>query len=151
MWSLSPGPHNVLEKAVVEVLAPALLVRPQVVYLGDTERRIGYQNRALMRRLNLPLEISEPLPDVIVCDHPEHTLLVVEAVVSSGAISAARLAQLKELTSGPAGLRIPVLYVSAFPTRRVLRRFIEELSWGSSAWVAEEPRNIIYLADVPDR
>jgi hypothetical protein len=58
---LSPGGHNLLEKAVVEVLGPALLRQSQVVYLGDTAPRSGYQNRSLMRQLNMPIDVSVSL------------------------------------------------------------------------------------------
>jgi len=41
VYTLSPGGHNVLEKAVVETLGPALLQHPQAVYLGDTAPKAG--------------------------------------------------------------------------------------------------------------
>ncbi|MCF6154466.1 MAG: hypothetical protein E3K36_04270 [Candidatus Brocadia sp.] len=65
IFSLSPGTHNILEKAIIEVFGHAFLIKPQVVYLGDTAPRKGYQNRVLMRRLNLPIDTAESLPDVI--------------------------------------------------------------------------------------
>ncbi|WP_442891735.1 BsuBI/PstI family type II restriction endonuclease [Dissulfurispira sp.] len=43
----------------------AFLNEHQVVYLGDTSPRKGYQNRTLMRRLNLPIDTTASLPDVI--------------------------------------------------------------------------------------
>jgi hypothetical protein len=143
--TLSPGRHNLLEKAVVETLAPALLQNPLVVYLGDTAPRVGYQDRTWMRRLNLPIDITVSLPDVILYDLEEQTLLVVEAVVSSGPISPARLVQLEEFALGPVRLGAKVLYVSAFLSRRIFRQFVEDIAWGSSAWIADEPYNIIHF------
>jgi hypothetical protein len=143
--TLSPGRHNLLEKAVVEMLGPAILQHPQVVYLGDTAPRIGYQNRSLMRRLNLPIDVSVSLPDVILCDPEEQALLVVEAVISSGPITTGRLAQLQALTTGPANLGARIICVSAFPSRRVFRQFAEDVAWGSSVWIADEPYNIIHF------
>lgn len=145
VYTLSPGRHNVLEKAVVETLAHALLRHSQVVYLGDTAPRAGYQDRTWMRRLNLPIDITVSLSDVILYDPEEQTLLVVEAVISSGPISAARLAQLQEFVAGPVSLGVEVLYVSAFPSRRIFRQFVEDIAWGSSAWIADEPYNIIHF------
>jgi len=143
--ALSPGRHNLLEKAVVETLGPALLQHPQVVYLGDTAPRIGYQNRSLMRRLNLPIDVSVSLPDVILYDLEEQTLIVVEAAISSGPITPGRLAQLQVLTIGPASLGLRTTYVSAFPSRRAFRQFVEDIAWGSSVWIADEPYNIIHF------
>ena len=145
MHTLSPGHHNLLEKAVVEVMCPALLQHAQTVYLGDTESRIGYQDRTLMRRLNLPIDVSVSLPDVILYGPEEQTLLVVEAVVSSGPVTSARLAQLRELTSGPVSLGVRAVYISAFPSRRVLRQSVKDIAWESSVWIADEPYNIIHF------
>ncbi|MBM4430100.1 MAG: hypothetical protein FJ026_07105 [Chloroflexi bacterium] len=147
--TLSPGLHNLLEKAVVETLGPALLRRTEVVYLGDTAPRVGYQNRALMRQLNLPIDVSVALPDVILYSPQEPVLLVAEVVVSSGPITPARLAQLQKLTANTVTLGIQVLYISAFPSRRILRRFVEDIVWGSSVWIEREPHNIIHFALCP--
>ena len=134
---------------MVETLGPALLRRPQVVYLGDTAPRAGYQNRSLMRRLNLPIDVSVSLPDVVLCDPEEHTLLVVEAVISSGPVSSGRLDQLQALTTPVTHLGMRIDCVSAFPSRRVFRRFVEEIAWGSSVWIAEEPYNVIHFVALP--
>ena len=145
---LSPGRHNLLEQAVVETLGPALLEHPQVVYLGDTAPRAGYQNRTLMRRLNLPIDVSVSLPDVILYGSEEQTLLVVEAVVSSGPITPGRLVRLQEFTAGPVDLGVQTAYISAFPSRRVFRRFVEEIAWESSVWIADEPYNVIHFVSL---
>jgi len=145
---LSPGRHNLLEKAVVETLGPALLQHPQVVYLDDTAPRAGYQDRSLMRRLNLPIIVSVSLPDVILCSLEEQTLLVVEAVISSGPVTPGRLAQLRELTAGPVSLGVQPVYISAFPSRRVFRRFVEDIAWESSVWIVDEPYSIIHFVSL---
>ncbi len=143
---LSPGYHNLLEKAVVEILSPALIRYPQVVYLGDTASRAGYQNRPLMRRLNLPIDVSVSLPDVIVYSSEENTLLIIEAVTSSGPITPGRLTQLQQLTTNSTSLGVQTTYISAFPSRQIFKQFAEEIAWGSSVWIADEPYNIIHFA-----
>ncbi|MGA1844558.1 MAG: BsuBI/PstI family type II restriction endonuclease [bacterium] len=147
--ALSPGHHNLLEKAIVETLGPALLQRPQVVYLGDTAPRFGYQNRALMRSLNLPIDISVSLPDVILYGSEERSLLVVEAVVSTGPVTQERLDQLMEFTNGPAKLGVKIIFISAFPSRKVFRQYAEDIAWGSSVWIENEPYNIIQFIALP--
>lgn len=149
VYTLSPGRHNLLEKAVVETLGPALLQHPQVVYLGDTAPRAGYQDRSLMRRLNLPIVVSVSLPDVILYSTEEQTLLVIEAVISSGSVTQGRLTQLRELTAGPVSLGVQTVYISAFPSRRIFRRFVEDIAWDSSVWIANEPYNIIHFLALP--
>lgn len=147
-FGLSAGAHNELEKAVVEVLAPAVLADPSVVYLGDTAPRSGFQDRAVMRRLNLPIDVKAPLPDVVLYSEADSRLMVVEAVTSGGPITANRLAQLREFARGPIRLGIRVEYLTAFPGRKDLRRFLEEIAWGSSVWVADEPYNLIHFVSL---
>jgi len=144
-FTLSPGSHNELEKAIVEDLAPAILAQPAVVYLGDTAPRAGYQDRALMRRLNLPIDVTAALPDVVIHSATENRLLVVEAVTSSGAIDAARREQLLTLCRGPVQLGVVIELVTAFPSRRNLRKFVDEIAWGTGVWIAEEPWNFIHF------
>jgi hypothetical protein len=140
---LSRGAHNLLEKAVVEVFGPKFLDAPEVVYLGDTAPRHGFQNRALMRRLNLPIDITSSLPDVILYSAAQRHLVIVEAVISSGAIDSIRLSQLRQFSSGAATLDNRISYVSAFPSRSVLRRFIEIIAWGTKLWIEAEPDHLI--------
>jgi BsuBI/PstI restriction endonuclease len=151
MFTLSPGAHNELEKDVVEILVPAVLKRPSVVYLGDTAPRAGYQDRTQMRRLNLPIDITESLPDVVVYSHDARRLLVVEVVTSTGPITSARLDQLIDLAQGPSRLGVEVEFLTAFPNRKGLRRFVEEIAWGTSVWIAEEPWNLIRFAEIDQR
>ena len=144
-FTLQPGAHNELERAIVETLAPAILANPSVVYLGDTASRAGYQDRALMRRLNLPIDVTESLPDVVIYSSEENRLLIVEAVASSGPIDTVRLAQLRGFCQGPDRLGVRLEFLSAFPSRRELRRFVEEIGWGTGVWIADEPWNLIHF------
>jgi len=144
---LGPGLHNELAKDVVEVLAPALMKRPAVLYLGDTAPRAGFQDRTLMRRLNLPIDVRESLPDVILYDLDD-ALLVVEVVTSGGPIDSTRLDQLRNLTQGPAKLGVQIEYLTAFPTRRVFRSFVEQIAWETSVWIAAEPSNLIHFVPI---
>lgn len=145
IFFLSSGEHNLLEKAVVEIFGHAFLDKPQTVYLGDTARRKGYQNRPLMRKLNLPIDTATTLPDVILFSDPESHLVIVEAVTSSGPINSIRLEQLHKFTRGPKKLGVKISYISAFPSRYVFRKFVEEIAWGSSVWIENEPNNIVHF------
>ncbi len=144
-FSLSPGEHSLLEKSVVEIFGHAFLREPQVVYLGDAKPKRSYQNRILMRRLNLPINIALPLPDVILFSEPESHLVIVEAVSTSGPVNSIRLEQLQKFTKGPRKIGYRISYISAFPSRAVFRRFVEDIAWGSSVWVENEPNNIIHF------
>lgn len=142
-YFLSPGLHSRLAAEVVQAYAPAFLKAPQVVYLGDTRHKGGYQNRDLMRELNLPIQVTASLPDVILLCEAERWLVVVEVVASSGPVSEARLVQLRQLIQQPVMLGYRPRYITAFPSRRVFRRFVEEIAWGTQVWIANEAGQII--------
>lgn len=144
-YFLSPGLHSRLAAEVVQVYAPMFLTAPQVIYLGDTRHKGGYQNRDLMRELNLPLQVTASLPDVILlCERARH-LVVAEVVASSGPISEARLGQLRQLVHQSVMLGYQPRYVTVFPSRRIFRRFVEEIAWGTHVWIANEAEHIIHF------
>lgn len=147
-FSLSPGSHNHLEKAVVEIFGRAYLEQPEVVYLGDTAPRKGYQNRMLMRRLNLPIDTTASLPDVILCSELQKHLVIVEVVTSSGVVNTMRLEQLRRFAKGPMRLGYIISYVTAFPSRGIFRRFLDEIAWESSVWIESEPNNIVHFEEI---
>lgn len=66
-----------------------------------------------------------------------------EVVTSTGAIDSSRLEQLRPVVRGPVKLGYEAEFVTAFPSRSILRRFVEEIAWGTAVWVAAEPNNII--------
>jgi hypothetical protein len=123
--------------------------RPVVLYLGDTAPRAGYQNRALLRRMNLPIDVRESLPDVVMYDLDDG-LLIIEVVTSGGPIDSARLDQLRQFAQGPVKLGLRVEYLTAFPTRRIFRSFVEQIAWGTSVWIAAEPSNLIHFVRIAD-
>jgi hypothetical protein len=55
------------------------------------------------------------------------------------------MAQLDQLVLQPQALGYRLRYVSAFPNRRILRRFIEDIAWGTDVWVASEPEGVIHF------
>ncbi|MCF6154465.1 MAG: hypothetical protein E3K36_04265 [Candidatus Brocadia sp.] len=75
----------------------------------------------------------------------EKYLVIVEAVTSSGPINPIRLEQLQKFTKGPDKLGHKISYVTAFPSRAIFRRFAEEIAWGSSVRIEDEPNNIVHF------
>jgi hypothetical protein len=102
-----------------------------------------------MRELNLPIQVTANLPDVILLCEMERHLVVVEVVASSGPISSPRLAQLQHLVQQSQALGYRLRYVSAFPSRRVFRRFVEDIAWGTQVWIANEAEQVITFGIAP--
>ena len=82
--TLSPGKHNVLQKAIINDFLPQFVRSPEVVYIADALARQLYKNNELMTELGLFALDHRLLPDVIVLDRERGWLIIIEAVATSG-------------------------------------------------------------------
>lgn len=82
---------------------------------------------------------------MILFSEPERHLVIVEVVTSSGPVNQIRLEQLEKFAKGPKKLGHKISHVTAFPSRAVFRKFVEEIAWGSSVWIENEPNNIVHF------
>jgi len=68
--------------------------------------------------------------------------LLVESVTSHGLVDAKRHAELADLfagsTAGP-------VYVTAFPNRAIMGRYLGEIAWETEVWVADAPSHLIHF------
>ena len=56
---LSPGKHNEVQKAVVEEFAPRFAPGAHLLYLGDTEKKDLFVDRARLAELDIPKAAAE--------------------------------------------------------------------------------------------
>lgn len=85
------------------------------------------------------------MPDVVLHFTKRDWLLLVESVTSHGPVDGKRHAELSKLFSGStAGL----VYVTAFPNRQILSRYLGEISWETGVWVADAPSHLIHFNGV---
>jgi hypothetical protein len=138
---LSVGEHNQLEKEIVEVFAPAFIDEPCVLYLGDAAHKLKYVSPTV-NNLNIRLDEHAKAPDVLLYSCTRNIVYIVEAVTSSGPVNEARM---RDIEAGlfPEPKTFGVEYFTAFPDRKTLRKFVEEIAWGTSVWIANEPFGLI--------
>jgi hypothetical protein len=65
---LSPGPHNQLQKEIVENFLPRFVPGGELLYLGDAQQKLLYVAEQRLTALGLPLPGRSTLPDVIALD-----------------------------------------------------------------------------------
>ena len=106
-YSLSPGPHNEIQKAVIEDFLPRFSKGAEVLYIGDTAKRILHMDAGRMQDIGIPEMDRALLPDILAYETERNWLFVVEAVHSSNPISAMRHLELRRLTEHASG-RLPV-------------------------------------------
>ena len=138
---LSPGKHNEVQKAIVEVFAPRFAPGAHLLYLGDTEKKDLFVDRARLAELGIPITDHDKLPDVLLYDPGRNWLFLVEAVTSHGPIAPSRMVDLQAmLVACPAD---PV-YVSAFPDFGEFRKHMTNIAWETEVWLCDAPDHLIH-------
>lgn len=142
---LSPGEHSELIRAIVEEFASRFAPGSTLVYAGDTGDKFGYFDNQLLEALGVFVDSHGKMPDVVLYYAERDWLLLVEFVTSHGPVDAKRHEELMELFAGSsAGL----VYVTAFPSRAVMSRYLGDIAWETEVWVAEAPTHLIHFNGV---
>jgi hypothetical protein len=140
--TLSPGEHSELIRAIIENFAPRFAPGSVLVYAGDTGDKWGYFDVALLAELGVKVDSHGKMPDVVLHHIEKNWLLLVESVTSHGPVDGKRHAELAKLFAGStAGL----VYVTAFPNRAIMGRYLGELAWETEVWVADAPSHLIHF------
>jgi hypothetical protein len=142
---LSAGEHSELIKAIIEEFAPRFAPGGRLVYAGDTGKKMGYFDKGLLSSLGVTIDSHGKMPDVILYYGEKDWLLLVESVTSHGPVDAKRHDELTRLfKKSSAGL----VYVTAFPTRQVMGRYLADIAWETEVWVADAPTHMIHFNGV---
>ena len=140
--SLKRGGQNQLIEKIITDFCPQFIPDAQVLYIGDADSKEGTYDRERLRELGIELPEHGKMPDLIVYQPDKHWLFLIEACSTHGPVDHWRYSELESLFSQTsAGL----VYVSCFPDRATLRRFIADLAWETEAWIAEEPTHMMHL------
>lgn len=140
--TLSPGEHSELIRAIIEDFAPRFAPGSVLVYAGDTGDKWGYFDAPLLAGLGVQVDSHGKMPDVVLHYTAKNWLLLVESVTSHGPVDGKRHAELATLFAGSiAGL----VYVTAFPNRAIMGRYLAEIAWETEVWVADAPSHLIHF------
>lgn len=143
--ALSPGEHSDLIRAIVEDFAPRFAPGSVLVYAGDTGEKWAYFDAVLLAELGVNVDSHGKMPDVVLHFVERNWLLLVESVTSHGPVDGKRHAELAKLFAGSnAGL----VYVTAFPNRGIMSRYLSKIAWETEVWVADAPSHLIHFNGV---
>jgi len=142
-FELSPGSHSNLIAQIVEEFAPRFTPKAKLLYAGDTGGdKVGYYDEQGFLDLEIILDKHGKLPDVVLYYEEKGWLVLVEAVTSHGPVDGKRHEELAKLfKDSPAGL----VYVTAFPSRKDMRKYLAVISWETEVWIAENPDHLIHF------
>jgi hypothetical protein len=146
---MAPGPSSVISKAVIETFAPRFLQVPGVVFLSESRNKVVSRDDDLAKSIGLQIRAEKNLPDVILADlGPKHPLLVfVEVVATDGPVTKERKQALTELAENAGFPPKHVVFATAYLDRSdgAFKKTVDALAWGSFAWFASEPDDVMVL------
>jgi adenine-specific DNA-methyltransferase len=139
---LSAGGQNNLIQEIVQSFCPRFTPGGIVLYLGDAGDKFVVNETKQLQSMGINLDPHGKTPDVIVYHQSKDWLVLVEAVTSHGPVNLKRHNELKQLFQGSSkGL----VFVTAFPSRQVMAKYLAEISWETEVWVADNPEHMIHF------
>ena len=82
------------------------------------------------------------MPDLVVHYEYKGLLVLIEAVTSHGAVNLKRRNELKHIFHSS---REGLVFVTAFPSRKEMTKYLAEISWETEVWVADQPDHMIHF------
>lgn len=140
--TLSAGGQNVLIVKIIEDFCPNFTPGGQVLYVGDADEKWAVFDERKLSEIGANFDAHGKMPDVVVYQPEKNWLILIEAVTSHGPVNPKRREELKHLFAGAdAGL----VFVTAFPNRKVMMRYLGEIAWETEVWVADAPEHLIHF------
>lgn len=141
--ALDDGPHNRIQKAVVEKFLPVFGHSAAVLYIGDTSEKHMHKYSKKMEEIGLDIADRGMLPDIVAFSEKKQWIYLIEAVHSSNPLNAERCIELKRtvLNDCPYG----VVFVTAFLSRKDFAKWMSQIAWETEVWLAENPNHMIHF------
>ena len=140
--ALSPGDHSQLIKDIIEKFGPGYASGAEVLYIGDTGAKFRHFDEDTFRDLGLEFDKHGKFPDVVLYSREKNWLFLIESVTSRGPVDSKRYGELSKLFQTS---EADLIFVTAFPDRRAMARYLAEISWETEVWVAESPKHLIHF------
>ena len=140
--TLSPGGQNVLIQQIIANFVPNFAPEGKVLYIGDADEKFAVYEKENLAALNVQVEEHGKMPDVIVHDPVRNRLILMEAVTSHGPVDAKRREELLYLFQASTS---NVILITAFLNRKVMNKYLNDISWETEIWLADAPSHMIHF------
>lgn len=141
-FSLSPGGQNTLIKSMVEDFCSYFAPGGQILYLGDADSKWAVSEDEKLKELGVQVDHHGKMPDLVVYMPDRNWLVLLEAASSHGPVDAKRHSDLSKLFSDA---KPGLVFVSCFPTRAEMRKYLADIAWESEVWCADSPTHLIHF------
>ncbi len=139
---LSPGDHSQLICDIVNEFGQRFVPGAEVIYLGDTGAKEEFFNKEKLEELGVTVNRKGKLPDVVLYWQNKDWLLLIESVTSHGPVDSKRHSELSELFKNA---KPGLVYVTAFPNRSIMAKYLTDISWETEVWTADTPTHLIHF------
>ncbi len=139
---ISPGKHSELIKAIIEDFGPRFVPGGEILYVGETGNKWSYCDFLKLKDLGIDIDLHGKMPDIILYDTKKKWLILVESVTSHGPVNSKRHNELALLFNKSS---VGLVYVTAFPSKTIMSKYIAEIAWETEIWVADAPSHLIHL------
>ncbi len=140
--TLSPGGHSELIRDIIEEFGARFVPGGVLIYVGDTGDKWGYFDEPLLKTLGISIDSHGKMPDVVLFCVKRNWLILIESVTSHGPVDGKRHAELSQLFSNS---KVGLVYVTAFPSRSLMRHHLGDIAWETEVWVADAPSHLIHF------
>jgi len=139
---LSPGPHNALQRDIIEQFAPRFAPGCTCLYMGDTTKKDLIKDSAALEQLGFDITLHDKMPDVVLYRQDKHWIYFIEAVTSTGAMTPQRVLDIQAMTRNVEAGKI---FITAFPDPDTYKQFSGDLAWETDVWISAHPDHMIHL------
>jgi type II restriction enzyme len=127
---------------MVEEFCPQFTPGGEVLYVGDADAKWALFEAERLAELGVTVDQHGPMPDLVVYLPDKDWLILMEAASSHGPVNSRRRGELAALFSAATpGL----VYVSCFPDRREMRKYLHEIAGETDVWSADDPTHLIHF------
>jgi hypothetical protein len=139
---LSPGAHSELIKSIILDFAPRFVPGGELIYVGDTGSKWRYFDEPSLKKLGVEVDAHGKMPDVVIFYPEKKWLLLIESVTSHGPVDGKRHQELAHLFRES---NIGIVYVTAFPSKKLMSKYVSEIAWETEVWVSDSPSHLIHF------
>jgi len=138
---LSPGKHNEVQVAVVNEFVPRFIIKPKVLYFGDTAKKDLFLDSSSFFKMKINVTEHDKLPDMVILDQKRKWLFLIEVVTSHGPMNPKRIFELEKMF---ANYKHGLVFISAFPNFSEFKHHSNDISWETEVWLADFPDHMIH-------
>ena len=141
VFTLKGGGQNILIKEMVENFCAYFVPGGEILYVGDADDKLATFERDRLASLGVVVDEHGKMPDLVVYQASSNWLFLMEAASTHGPVDHIRYSELSRMFAGSSS---GIIYVSCFPNRSVMRRFLADLAWETEVWLASDPTHMIH-------